>query len=547
MLQLPVKLVVQTTSTALQYVRERAEARGDRDRDLGIESASLDDDALTEVRDLAKAGGHARLLRAAEAVLATRQGSVNLPVPSHEAFCEMLLAFLRHDLIDGWVYVEGQDGRLYPELVTAVVFDPGYSQRGPDKPTVVMRTSYRGVGHNRNGNLASGAHERNYSFAPADVARKRVSQVLENHGIYRETAALRAAHADTIARHNAVTRDAFAQQFRLTGRAQYFEEDNYQRRATEFHGRRVIHDLDERDFRDLRAHVESTLFKDQSDATGAIPEHPVVRVFDLETHELLWAHSEALTPHEYDKSLRDKLILPDSHRDLLDILTSDVEAFTTDLVEGKSAGNAILCKGDPGVGKTLTAEVYAELIERPLYKIHAGNLGVTADVIEKNLRECFLRAKRWSATLLLDEADVFVSPRGNDVQQNAIVAVFLRTLEYFDGLFFMTTNRDAIDDAVESRMAAIILYETPEPALLRRVWQVMGHQFASPLDDALVAQLVTEYPRLAPRDVKNLFRLALRVALAKQVPLDFDHFRRIAMFRGAAAKAGPSKPLAAAA
>ena len=32
-----------------------------------------------------------------------------------------------------------------------------------------------------------------------------------------------------------------------------------------------------------------------------------------------------------------------------------------------------------------------------------------------------------------DEADVFVVRRGGNLEQNAIVAVFLRTLEYFDG------------------------------------------------------------------------------------------------------------------
>ncbi|WP_432262993.1 AAA family ATPase [Cupriavidus sp. TMH.W2] len=545
MLQLPKALILQTTAEVLKDVRTRANLRHAEDETYGVPSTALDVAALAEVRDLARTLGHGRLQRAADAVLAARQGQVSLPVPTLEAFKEMLLAFLQHDLRDGWVYVEGQDGRLYPELVKDVVFDPGHQSRGADKPKVVLRTCFRGVGHNSQGRVATGVHDKHYDFYPSDVTRKRVAQVLENSGLYKETEALRTAHDAMIARHDKFTRHAFARQFRLSGRAQYIEDDNWRRRGTEFHQRRVIHDLDVLDFRDLCAHVPSCLFAGAAD--GEIPEQPVVRVFDLETHEFLWAHSEALTPHEYDKGLRDKLVLPASHRDLLDILTSDVEAFTTDLIEGKSAGNAILCKGVPGVGKTLTAEVYAEQIERPLYKIHAGNLGVTADVIETSLREAFQRAKRWNATLLLDEADVFVSPRGDDVQQNAIVAVFLRTLEYFDGLFFMTTNRDEIDDAIESRMAAIIRYELPEPALLARIWQVMSLQFDAPLAETLIDRLVHAFPRLSPRDIKNLFRLALRVAKSKDAALDFDHFRRIAMFRGAAARTDASGPLPAAA
>lgn len=100
-----------------------------------------------------------------------------------------------------------------------------------------------------------------------------------------------------------------------------------------------------------------------------------------------------------------------------------------------------MCVGSPGLGKTLTAEVYAEVIERPLYSIHAGALGTNADDIEKNLRTILTRAKRWNCVLLLDEADVFVMQRGASLTQNAIVAEFLRTLEYFDGLMFMTSNR----------------------------------------------------------------------------------------------------------
>src|SRR3546814_11971372 len=90
------------------------------------------------------------------------------------------------------------------------------------------------------------------------------------------------------------------------------------------------------------------------------------------SHEFYWVHSDYMTPYAFDKSLRDKLVLPQSHRDLLDILTQDLGAFTGDVIEGKSAGNTILCKGIPGVGKTLTDEVYAELIESALYSVHSG-------------------------------------------------------------------------------------------------------------------------------------------------------------------------------
>ena len=243
-------------------------------------------------------------------------------------------------------------------------------------------------------------------------------------------------------------------------------------------------------------------------------------------------HGDSMTRYVYDKSLRDKIILPQSHRDLLDVLTTDLGAFVADIIEGKSAGNVILCRGIPGVGKTLTAEVYSELVERPLYSVHSGNLGTTAADIEKNLKRIFVQAKRWNCVLLLDEADVFVVQRGYDIQQNAIVAEFLRSLEYFDGLLFMTTNRpDNIDEAIISRCAAIIGYTPPGRDGAAAVWHVMARQYDTTIPDDLLEEVLDMFPRIAPRDIKMLLRLALRVSISEGIALSPALFRRCAMFR----------------
>ncbi|NED62516.1 AAA family ATPase, partial [Streptomyces sp. SID10244] len=64
---------------------------------------------------------------------------------------------------------------------------------------------------------------------------------------------------------------------------------------------------------------------------------------------------------------------------------------------------------------------------------------------------------------------------GLDLAQNAIVAEFLRTLEYFDGLLFLTTNRiDGVDEAIHARCAAVIEYRPPGPKDARQVWQILA-------------------------------------------------------------------------
>jgi hypothetical protein len=534
-LTVSVDLIDATKTAQLKTYRDSAGHTASHiraDQEFVIDTSKLDADGLGDIIDAANSINDKKTARAVESILLARSGVFDKPVPNFKAFQGMLEAFLKKNCIDGWIYVAGYDGKLYPRLVTSVAYEDGrnYSRHG--MPCVRIYTIGYGF-YLSDYKARFGTHNESYSFSPQSVANRRMADILAAAGIYKETQALRDAHMASLERHYGVTQNAFSDQFRVNGAVFYFEDDNYKRRGAELSGRRVIHDLEAKDCGPMQGHAESFVFDNtDADGVGQVPEHPVIRVFDLRTHEFLWVHADNLTPYEYDKSLRDKLILPHAHRDLLDVLTTDLGAFVNDFIEDKSAGNVILCKGIPGVGKTLTAEVYAELIERPLYAIRSGSLGTTATDIEKNLGIVFQRGKRWNCVLLLDEADVFVVQRGNNIQQNAIVAEFLRTLEYFDGLLFMTTNRpDDIDEAIVSRCAAIIDYAPPSAKDARAIWRVMATQYEADLSDDLVGQLIDLFPEITPRDIKMLFRLALRMAAAHKEPLTADIFRRCAMFR----------------
>lgn len=74
--------------------------------------------------------------------------------------------------------------------------------------------------------------------------------------------------------------------------------------------------------------------------------------------------------------------------------------------------------------------------------VSVGELGTKIDHLEKNLSQILDIAHTWRAVLLIDEADVFLEQREvRDVGRNALVSIFLRMLEYFQGIFFLTTNR----------------------------------------------------------------------------------------------------------
>lgn len=244
-----------------------------------------------------------------------------------------------------------------------------------------------------------------------------------------------------------------------------------------------------------------------------VPYHPMLACFDLKRHTRLRIHTRQLTEYVYDAKLGEKLVLPEDDRALIEILLEHKGAFN-DIVAGKGGGSIVICTGRPGLGKTLTAEVYAEVAGRPLYTVQCSQLGTEPDDLEDNLLKSFARAERWNAILLLDEADVYVRARGDDLMQNAIVGVFLRVLEYYRGVMFMTTNRpDLVDDAIMSRCLAQLHYEIPEDQA--GIWRILSDVLGAKLSDRELVAIVKDLGQMSGRDVKHLLKLAILIGEAR--------------------------------
>lgn len=521
-----------TTSPTFEALRNRYSHRSSDD-EIAVDPLCLSRDDLNELLQACRGDGESKNRRALESIITALEGDFDKPVSSFPAFGRVLLQYLKSNRIDGWIYRRGHDGNLYPGLVTAI--KEVKSEKNSDRPpSLLLQISWYGFGEYSHSKKVYGTQLTALNFEPNEVARRSVAKILADRDIYHETHELKQEYLEQLTRFKEVVDGQFGNQFKATGRAVRMESYSYSDRNLEIAGHKLIHDLPDSECDAYGAEVESPLFED--DQFGLLPEIPVQRYFDLSLQDFIWIHANNVEPYKYDKELPKKMVLPEDHRDLLDILTTDISAFTSDIVEGKSAGNIIMCVGSPGLGKTLTAEVYAEVIERPLYSIHAGALGTNADDIEKNLRTILTRAKRWNCVLLLDEADVFVMQRGASLTQNAIVAEFLRTLEYFDGLMFMTSNRGSdIDEAIIPRCAAIIHYDVPEKSDAQKIWKIMGENFGVNIPDELVRSLVNTYPELPPRDIKMLLRLTLRMSVKEQgsgsIPT-LDIVRKCAMFRG---------------
>lgn len=140
----------------------------------------------------------------------------------------------------------------------------------------------------------------------------------------------------------------------------------------------------------------------------------------------------------WNEGAYESLVLEDNTKDIVKALVEShkykAAESIDDVIQGKGKGLVAVLHGPPGTGKTLTAEGIAELLKCPLYMVTAGELGTDSRALEAELEKVLNLAHSWGAVLLLDEADVFLEKRTiQDIHRNALVSIFLRLLEYFQG------------------------------------------------------------------------------------------------------------------
>jgi hypothetical protein len=178
----------------------------------------------------------------------------------------------------------------------------------------------------------------------------------------------------------------------------------------------------------------------------------------------------------FNEGAFNSLVLPADTKDLILGFTCTQQATRIahdDVIEGKGRGIILLLCGPPGVGKTLTAESVAEHMQVPLFVLSSGDLGFDSKQVEARLISVLGMCTRWNAILLLDEADIFLEERSrHEVERNKLVSIFLRVLEYHEGIMFLTTNRvSTFDPAFQSRIHISIDYPELSPESRRKIWE----------------------------------------------------------------------------
>ena len=167
----------------------------------------------------------------------------------------------------------------------------------------------------------------------------------------------------------------------------------------------------------------------------------------------------------------------------------------------------------------------------PLYMMSAGDLGLESSQVEYSLANVLEMVSKWNAVLLLDEADVFLEQRSShDLERNKLVSIFLRMLEYYEGILFLTTNRvDNIDAAFQSRIHISMQYGELSTSSRRHVWvnfltasaERKKHNFSDEELDKLA-----DY-KMNGREIKNVLKTAQLLASKKGKGLGYEHVQSV--------------------
>ncbi|WAO90822.1 AAA domain-containing protein [Fusarium falciforme] len=299
-----------------------------------------------------------------------------------------------------------------------------------------------------------------------------------------------------------------------------------------------------------RLHPTNSIFEGHSDYTWANdqfmgieepPEDflyclpPKIHGFDFTTKAWKTLQVDDITDVTWNKRAFSQVVVPPETKELILAAVSahgERKSMDLDIVQRKGQGLLVLLHGGPGTGKTLTAESIAEEQEMPLYRVTCGNIGTEPAEVERYFDGVLEIGRAWDCVVLLDEADVFLEERSfSDQKRNAIISIFLRILEYYDGIIILTTNRiGSFDEAFKSRIQLALGYPALGEEDRFKIWSnfiQMLHHTKVRVD---MEDLQMNLPKLARvevngREIRNIITVARDLAKFRKETLQYQHMR----------------------
>jgi len=236
---------------------------------------------------------------------------------------------------------------------------------------------------------------------------------------------------------------------------------------------------------------------------------------------------------------RSDLVLPQALLDELDLAaawTRNRRRVFEDWGFGRrialGRGLTALFSGDPGTGKTMTAQVLARELGLDLYRVDLSRvMSKYIGETEKNLSRLFDDARASGAILFFDEADALFGKRtevkdAHDRYANIEIGYLLQRMEEHTGTTILATNRVGdLDEAFTRRFHFILDFPMPRAPERRRIWEGMLPAEAEREPDLDLDTLSRDY-EISGGEIRNSVLSAAFVAAEEGVPIGLRHLKR---------------------
>ena len=195
-------------------------------------------------------------------------------------------------------------------------------------------------------------------------------------------------------------------------------------------------------------------------------------------------------------------------------------------------GVSLLLYGPPGTGKTMAAQVIANELSLPLYRIDISRIfSKYIGETEKNLSEIFNAAKGANVILFFDEADALFSKRteikdSNDKYSNSETAFLLQKIEEYDGMSILATNYyQNFDNAFIRRITYAAHLDSPDEKQRYLLWTTILPK-ETKIEEGTDFHFLAGQFELSGSNIKAILYSAAYMAGANGEKLSMKHIAR---------------------
>ncbi len=246
-------------------------------------------------------------------------------IPSLDMLVPGLAAYFSRDVIDGWLYKRNKDGVLLPWLVHRlrhIVPDQGAPYVVIDLLANTMQAASKEASPDHR--MRRSGMTNAIVINANDIANRTIPELLIDQGYFKECAEFKREYEEQSKRFLKYQAQ-FGAQFIASKSAFIMDEKSRFNLIRIKDGviAKCVNDEENLDRR-FEMSADATFWRESGFEVGfeKIPLHCYMYMFHLELHQDVWVHVQNLTEYQYKPELRDKLILPEHHRDLIDILTA---------------------------------------------------------------------------------------------------------------------------------------------------------------------------------------------------------------------------------